>query len=109
MKYTVELTRSAEADLNDIIEWITRNDSVAHALHVLEQIQSRLESLCRQAERGSVPFELRSLGIDRYRQVLFKPYRIIYHIRDRRVIVNLIVDGRRDMSVLLQRRLIAVT
>ena len=94
MKYTVELTRSAEADLNDIVEWIARNDSVAHALHVLEQIQTRLESLCRQAERGSVPLELRNLGIDRYRRVLFKSYRIIYHVRDRRVIVNLIVDGR---------------
>jgi toxin ParE1/3/4 len=109
MKYMVDLTRSAEADLNDIVEWIARNDSVAHALHVLEQIQSRLESLCRQPERGSVPHELRNLGIDRYRQVLFKPYRIIYHVRDRRVIVNLVVDGRRDMSVLLQRRLTAVT
>jgi toxin ParE1/3/4 len=108
MKYTVELTRSAEADLNDIVEWIAEKDSVTHALHVLEQIQSRLESLCRQPERGSVPLELRNLGIERYRQVLFKPYRIIYHVKDQRVIVNLIVDGRRDMSVLLQRRLIAV-
>jgi len=109
MKYTVDLTRSAEADLNDIVDWIARNDSLAHAVHVLEQIQSKLESLCRQPERVSVPFELRKLGIDKYRQVLFKPCRIIYHVRDRRVIVNLIVDGRRDMSVLLQRRLTAVT
>ena len=109
MKYTVELTRSAEADLNDIVEWIAQIDSVTHALHVLEQIQSRLESLCKQPQRGSVPLELRNLGSDRYRQVLFKPYRIIYHVRDRRVIVNLIVDGRRDMSVLLQLRLFAVT
>jgi toxin ParE1/3/4 len=107
MNYTVDLTRSAEADLNDIVEWIARNDSAVHALHVLEQIQSKLESLCRQPERGSVPHELRILGIDRYRQVLFKPYRIIYHARGRRVIVNLIVDGRRDLSVLLQRRLTA--
>ena len=83
MKYTADLTRSAEADLNDIVEWIARDDSV--------------------------PLELRNLGIDRYRQVLFMPYRIIYHVRNRRVIVNLIVDGRRDMSVLLQRRLTAAT
>jgi toxin ParE1/3/4 len=106
MKYTVDLTRSAEADLNDIVDWIAQTDSVAH---VLEQIQSKLESLCGQPERGSVPHELRKLGFDKYREALFKPYRIIYHVRDRRVIVNLIVDGRRDMSVLLQRRLTAVT
>jgi toxin ParE1/3/4 len=77
-------------------------------MHVLDQIQSRLVSLNRQPERGSVPSELKDLGIDKYRQVFFKPYRIIYHIRDQRVIVNLIADGRRDMSVLLHRRLTRV-
>jgi len=106
MKYTVDLTGSAEADLNDIVDWVAETDSVSQ---VLEQIQSKLELLCRQPERGSVPIELRSLGMDKYRQVLFKPYRIIYHVRDRRVMVNLIIDGRRDLSVLLQRRLIAAT
>ena len=44
--------------------------------------------------------------MDKYREVYFKPYRIIYHARGERVIINLIADGRRDMSVLLQRRLI---
>ena len=106
MKYSVDLTRSAQADLIDIVEWIAGNDSTERAMHVLDQIQSRLESLIRHPERGSVPSELKNLGIDKYRQVFFKPYRIIYQIRGQRVIVNLIADGRRDMSVLLQRRLI---
>jgi toxin ParE1/3/4 len=107
MKYTVELTRSAEADLIDIVEWIAGKDSPERALGVLDEIESRLESLARHPERGSIPAELRNLGMDRYRQVFFKPYRIIYHIRDRRVIVNVVADGRRDMSSLLQRRLTA--
>ena len=105
MNYTVELTRSAEADLNDIVGWIAQNVSTELALQVLDRIQSKLESLREQPERGSVPSELRSLGVTRYRQVFFKPYRIIYHVRDQRVIVNLIADGRRDMAILLQRRL----
>jgi toxin ParE1/3/4 len=109
MKYSVDLTRSAQADLIDIVEWIAGNDSTERAMHVLGQIQSRLESLIRHPERDSVPSELKSLGIDKYRQVFFKPYRIIYQIRGQHVIVNLIADGRRDMSVLLQRRLIRVT
>jgi toxin ParE1/3/4 len=109
MKYSVDLTWSAQADLIDIVEWIAGNDSTERAMHVLGQIQSRLESLIRHPERDSVPSELKSLGIDKYRQVFFKPYRIIYQIRGQHVIVNLIADGRRDMSVLLQRRLIRVT
>lgn len=109
MKYSVDLTRSAQADLIDLVEWIAGNDLTERDMHVLDQIQSRLESLIRHPERGAVPSELKNLRIDKYRQVFFKPYRIIYQIRGQRVVVNLIADGRRDLSVLLQRRLIGVT
>ena len=106
MKYSVELTLSAMDDLNDIVQWIARNDSADKALNVLDQLQARINSLNDQPGRGAIPLELRSLGMDKYREVFFKPYRIIYHVRDEHVIINLIADGRRDMSVLLQRRLI---
>lgn len=106
MKYSVELTVSATEDLNDIVDWIARNDSVERALQVLDRIQSKVLSLQDQPDRGVVPLDLRSLGMEKYREVYFKPYRIIYHVRDERVIVNLVADGRRDMAVLLHRRLI---
>lgn len=106
MKYSVELTLSAVDDLNDIVLWIARNDSAKKALHVLDEIQAKIKSLKSQPGRGSVPHELRTLGMDKYREVFFKPYRIFYHVREERVIINLIADGRRDMSVLLQRRLL---
>ena len=108
MSYKVELTRSALADLDDIIDWICREDSINRALHVLDEIQSRTDSLSSFPGRGTVPPELRSLGMDKYREVFFKPYRIVYHVKEQRVIINLIADGRRDMSALLQRRLIAI-
>ena len=41
-----------------------------------------------------------------YREIFFKPYRIIYRIQAKRVYVYLIVDGRRDMRTLLSRRLL---
>jgi toxin ParE1/3/4 len=47
-----------------------------------------------------------SLGIREYREVFFKPYRIIYRVMDKNVYVLLIVDGRRDMQSLLQWRLL---
>ncbi len=105
MNYEVEFTRSAIADLFDIVEWMARNDSTQHALHVLDQIQAKTDSLSAHPERGAVPLELRSLGIDKYREVFFKSYRIIYQVRDNRVVINLVADGRRDMTSLLQRRL----
>jgi toxin ParE1/3/4 len=49
---------------------------------------------------------LLALGLREYREVFFKPYRIIYRIMAKRVTVLVIADGRRDMQTLLQRRLL---
>jgi toxin ParE1/3/4 len=46
------------------------------------------------------------LGIREYREVFFKPYRIIYRVVEKNVYIFLIADGRRDMQTLLQRRLL---
>ena len=47
-----------------------------------------------------------ALGILEYREIFFKPYRIIYRVMDKNVYVLLIADGRRDMQTLLQKRLL---
>lgn len=57
-------------------------------------------------ERGSHPKELLTLGIREYRQVFFKPYRLIYRVIDKRVYIYLITDARRDMQTLLTQRLL---
>lgn len=56
--------------------------------------------------RGVNPRELAELGIREYRQVFFKPYRIIYRVVADRVYIYLIADGRRNMQSLLSRRLL---
>lgn len=38
--------------------------------------------------------------------MFFKPYRAIYRVQDKKVIIYLIADGRRDMQSLLSRRLL---
>ena len=106
MTYSVELTVSAVEDLNDIVQWIARNDSADKALNVLDQIQARIDSLKDQPARGAAPLELRNIDIDKYREVFFKPYRIIYRVVAEKVYVMVITDGRRDMQALLQRRLL---
>jgi toxin ParE1/3/4 len=64
------------------------------------------KGLSESPERGSYPKELLTLGIREYRQIFFKPYRVIYRIMGDRAYVLLIADGRRDMETLLQRRLL---
>lgn len=106
MVFTVHLTEDAVADLDDIYTYIYEYDSPRKAEYVLDQIESKMTALSNMPERGSYPKELLSLGIRDYREIYFKPYRIIYRAAGNTVYVYLIADGRRDMQTLLQRRLL---
>lgn len=105
-RFEVLLTQDAERDLDDLHSYIATYDSLENADRVLDRLLEVAESLSTNPERGSVPKELRSLGIQDYRQSFFKPYRVIYRVVDEQVVVYLIADGRRDMQSLLARRLL---
>jgi toxin ParE1/3/4 len=106
MSFHVVLTEDAERDLEDLIAYIAANDSLRDAEQVLGRILDVAASLTAEPTRGSTPKELRGLGESEYRQVLFKPYRLIYRVVGPQVVNYLIVDGRRDMQTLLARRLL---
>ena len=105
-RYAILLTPDAEADLEALYNYIADHDSAANANYVLDRLMAAAKTLTTLPERGSVPRELQALGIREYRQVFFKPYRLIYRIEAKHVEVYLIADGRRDMKSLLTRRLL---
>jgi len=105
MPFSVMLTDDAARDLDELYDYIDLYDAPGKADHVLERIEAIFAGLSELPERGVYPKELLALGIREYREVLFKPYRIIYRLVENTVYVLLIVDGRRDMQSLLQRRL----
>lgn len=106
MSFAVLLTHDAACDLDELYDFIAVHDAPSKADYVLEQIERVFGRLSEFPERGTYPKELLALGIREYRQVSLKPYRIIYRVMDKNVYVLLIVDGRRDMQSLLQRRLL---
>lgn len=106
MAFAVLLTNEAARDLDEIYDYIALHDSPRKADYVLERIEKVFSSLSEFPERGTYPKELLALGIREYREIFFKPYRIIYRVIDNIVYVLPIVDGRRDMQSLLQRRLL---
>jgi toxin ParE1/3/4 len=105
-RYELVLTQGAEQDLESIYDYIAEFDSVANANHVLDRLTEVVDGLARFPERGSYPKELVALGIKEYRQTAFKSYRVIYRVLGSRVVIYLIVDGRRDMQSVLARRLL---
>ena len=108
MRFEVMVTEDALRDLEEIRDYITEHDAAANADYVLDRIEEAVESLSTFPERGSHPKELLALGIREYRQMLFKPYRVIYRVIGQRVYIYLVTDGRRDMQTLLARRLFGV-
>ena len=136
MSYKVLLTHGAVRDLEDIYSYIAGNDAQGKADYVLDKLtglpvslsptlsrkRAREQtnrcanftlpevtaSLAAFPERGSYPKELLQLGIREYRQAHFKPYRLIYRVTGKQVFIYMIADGRRDMQMLLTRRVLGV-
>ncbi|HEY4368781.1 MAG TPA: type II toxin-antitoxin system RelE/ParE family toxin [Steroidobacteraceae bacterium] len=106
MPFHVLLTEDAEQDLENLYDYIAEHDSPQNAEGVLDRLLEATQGLTAFPERGSQPKELRAVGIQEYRQVFFKPYRVIYRVFGDQVIVYLIADGRRDMQDLLSHHLL---
>ena len=106
MPYKVLLSDDAARDLEQLYDYIAEHDALDKAEYVLGKIEKAFKSLSDSPNRGAYPGELLALGIKEYREIFFKPYRIIYRVGEKQVFVLLIVDGRRDMQALLERRLL---
>jgi toxin ParE1/3/4 len=106
MPFAVFLTADAASDLEELYHYITLHDAPRKAEQVLAKIEKTFSRLSESPERGAYPEELLALGIRDYREIFFKPYRVIYRVMGDRVYVLLIADGRRDRQALLQRRLL---
>ena len=106
MPFQVFLTEDAARDLEELYDYIEKHDAPGKADHVLEQIEKGFTSLSENPQRGTCPKELLAIGLREYREIYFKPYRIIYRVVNETVYVMVIADGRREMQALLQRRLL---
>ena len=87
-RHEVLLTADAEADIEEIVEYLAQHDSPAAAERLLSRIGEAIDGLKSHSEHGSYPKELLALGIREFRQVFFKPYRLIYRVEDRNVCLS---------------------
>jgi toxin ParE1/3/4 len=106
MKFVVTLAEAAEFDMYDIHTYVEFHDSPERADSLLDGISQTILSLAHMPERGHYPPELDKIRIREFREIHFKPYRIVYSIHEREVVVHCVLDGRRDMQTLLQQRLL---
>lgn len=104
--FEVHLTDGALEDLLDLNDYVATHDAPLKADQLMAKLQDAVNSLRIAPERGAVTKELRDIGIREYREIYCKPYRIIYRVSPGKVLVHLVVDGRRNMQVVLRQRLL---
>jgi toxin ParE1/3/4 len=106
-EFSVQLTEDAVRDLVEIVAYLNEQASPEIARRIVTELRALGESLKQFPHRGNVPRELERIGVRTYRQLVRKPYRMIYHVAGSGVSILLVADGRRDMDTLLQGRLLS--
>ncbi len=106
MKYEVFVTADAEDDLEDIYTYLAEYRTVEEAEYVKGKLLDVIDQLERFPNRGTHPADLMDIGSLVFREVFFKPYRIIYRVLEKRVYIYVVTDGRRNVRSLLAERLL---
>ena len=104
--HQIRISTVAAKDILEIYDYVVEFDSEANADRLIAKIKASINTLANFPERGSIPSDLIDIGIRDYRQIFFKPYRIIYLVNEKFVTINAVLDGRRNLQTLLSRRLL---
>jgi plasmid stabilization system protein ParE len=91
MARQVVWTDPAWSDLEAAANYIAR-DSEHYAAAFVQEVKDAAGSLCEMAERGQIVPEFRDGSI---RELLVRPYRLIYRCRPREVTILAVVHGAR--------------
>ncbi len=102
-EYEVIWANTAESDLVKILEYIAR-DSPATALKILRKIKTQVSELYHFPERCRIVPELYEHGITQYREMIIKPWRVMYRINGSAVYVLSVLDSRQNVEDILLKR-----
>ena len=102
--YEVLWTKSAQLDLLEIIDYI-KSDSEMNAYKIFERIKKKASELNLMPFKGRIVTEFRKYNINKYREIIISPWRIIYLIENHLVYVLNVIDSRRDIEELLFKKI----
>ena len=105
MNYKIIWNNYDKNDLNEIIDYIIENAGINTAFNVYNKIKNRAELLKVSPEQGRVVPELKKFT-NKYREIIYKPWRLIYKIEEKIIKVLLVIDGRRNTEDILYEKLI---
>jgi toxin ParE1/3/4 len=95
----------AKEDLVELYLYVARHDSVPRADALLSKLEETCASLSDNPERGHVVPELKRVFVEGFREIHYKPYRVIYQTFGETIYVHAVLDGRRELQEFLERRM----
>ncbi len=104
-RFRVQWAEVALRDLEELVSYIT-TDSELDANRVLNRLEKRAAALESNPRRGRVVPELAHFGMRTWRELVVRPYRVVYRIEADTMTALAVVDGRRDLEDLLLERLL---
>lgn len=103
--YKVYWTEAAVIDLEEIVDYISK-DRMSVATSIYGKIKSKCKQLKTFPDRYRVVPELLDIKVTDYREIIYKPFRIIYKLTQNEVYVIAVVDSRRDFESFIFNRLL---
>jgi toxin ParE1/3/4 len=104
-RYTVHWSGTAQADLQELLEFLAAA-SPAAALRLLLLVEQRAARLTTLPLRGRWVPELAAVQVREYRELVVPPYRLVYRVSGNAVHVMAFLDARRNLEDLLLDRLV---
>ncbi len=102
--FRVDWAEVAGRDLLAIADYLVERNPEA-AASTLDRLERSAATLKRRPERGRIVPELERLQVREYRELIIGPYRLVYRVAGRRVLILCVLDSRRNLEDLLLDRL----
>lgn len=96
-KFRVEITATAQSDIQEIFHYMAADNQKA-AVNLVLEIEKQIDSLEKFPARCPIIPESFELGVE-YRHVLYGQYRTIFRIEAARVIILRVIHGSRLLSM----------
>jgi plasmid stabilization system protein ParE len=99
-------TADAEESFNEILEYSMEKFGESRTQKLYEKIISKIDLLSSVSLKSKLSQDLKDIGINNIYELVESPWRIFYKIQNDKVIILLILDGRRNVEEVLISKVI---
>jgi Plasmid stabilization system protein len=103
-RYRIVWTESAARDYESLLSYVATHSGLLNAQRLDHKLDKSIAALDTSPARCRIVPELRAEGLTIYRELIVRPFRIMFRLHDNDVVLLSVFDGRRDLAELLLER-----